>query len=108
MEQIIYWPCDYFKNQFAKKNPPLSRKVNKKNTSSAVIPWDLRQVVKGEWPRVAKESPWPDLCKVARLWGAAIEKIYGSKDEISDIFWYHIWCLDVFGQQWYHNFLSNI
>lgn len=22
------------------------------------------EAVKGEWPRVAKESPWPDLCEV--------------------------------------------
>jgi len=63
------------------KNPPLSRKVNQKTPGGDPI---VRQAVKGEWPRVAKESPWPDLCE-ARLWGAAIEKIDGSKESKDEI-----------------------
>ena len=51
IEQIIYWPCDYIKNQFAEKYPPLSRKINKKH--QAVIPSYARRWRENGlgWPR---------------------------------------------------------
>lgn len=51
IEQIIYWPCDYIKNQFAEKYPPLSHKINKKH--QAVIPSYARRWRENGlgWPR---------------------------------------------------------